>query len=349
MGNTLFLDGSKFRANASKEHTLSKESIEKELLKIERHIDQMMAEAQRQDQTEDGMQSLVETKKKIENHQQLADWMKDCLTRMNQENISAINRIDPDAVISQSHQGSRAMHNVQCVTDDKNGLIVHAESVSKPNDNGELVPQIQQAVNNIGHSPKVVCADAGYFNPAKTKDIDDNIMVIMPSPQQAHEEAGTNKTPPGPFDKSHFQYNKEQDIYMCPEGKTLKYKGVDSTKPHRHIYRADASTCNQCPQHGVCTSGHCGRKVTRSDYDEIIRQQEIVYASSGGQAIYRRRKQRAEHPFGHLKRNFRAGQFLLRGREKVNAEISVLATCFNIKRLITIFGFAQLMTRFRAV
>jgi hypothetical protein len=239
------------------------------------------------------------------------------------------------------------MHNVQCVTDDKHGLIVHAESVSKPNDNGQLIPQVRQAIENIGHSVQAVGADSGYFNPSQTEKIDANTMVVMPSPQQANDEKNPDKTPLGPFDKSNFQYDKERDIYICPEGKVLKHQGVDSDRPHRHIYRANAKECNGCWHHGVCTSGHSGRKVTCSDYEDVIRQQEAVYASERGQAIYRRLKQRAELPFGHFKRNLRAGQFLLRGREKVNAEISVLATCFNLARMITIMGAAQLIAEFR--
>jgi transposase len=348
-GNTLFFDGSKLRANASLEHNLSSEDLEKELTKVEQHIDDMMAEVERLDKSEEDLPSLVETKNKIADRQQLADWMKDCLTQIKNDGRPAINRVDPDSVTCKSRQGTHAMHNVQCVTDDKHGLIVHAESVSKPNDNGQLVPQLKQAIENIGHSPEVVGADSGYFNPAETKDIDEHITVVMPSPQQANDENDPDKTPPGPFDKSHFQYDKEQDVYICPEGKILKHQGVDSQRPHRHIYRADAKECNQCPRHGVCTSGHSGRKVTRSEYEDIIRKQESVYASERGQEIYRRRKQRAELTFGHWKRNLNAGQLLLRGREKVNAEVSVLSTCFNLARMITIVGAAQLIAAFRGI
>ena len=72
-GNTLFLDGSKFRANASIQHTLSREDIEKELVKVEEHIDELMADAERLDQSEDGLPSMVEAQNQITDRQQLAD------------------------------------------------------------------------------------------------------------------------------------------------------------------------------------------------------------------------------------------------------------------------------------
>ncbi len=49
-------------------------------------------------------------------------------------------------------------------------------------------------------------------------------------------------------------------------------------------------------------------------------------------------KKYAEHPFGHFKRNLGAGYFLLRGLDGVRAEMSLLANCFNVSRLITLLG-----------
>lgn len=348
-GNTLFIDGSKLRANASLDNTLSRKVLEKELTKIEAHIDELMADAERLDQTEDGLPSLVEAQQQIADRQHLAGWMKGCLAEIDSEKRSSVNRIDPDSVVAKSRQGTHAMHNVQCVTDDKHGLIVQTEAVSEGNDNNQLVPQLKQASENIGWSPDVVCLDAGYLNPKQYQDVDEKITVVMPSPRQANEAKNPDKLTPEPFDKSHFQYDKERDIYTCPEGKILKHRGTEKERPHRHTYRANPKDCRGCQHYGFCTSGCSGRSIHRSDYEDIIRRQEAVYASERGQAIYKRRKQRAEHPFGHWKRNLRAGQFLLRGHQKVNAEVSVLATCFNLARMITIVGVAELITQFRGI
>ena len=54
--------------------------------------------------------------------------------------------------------------------------------------------------------------------------------------------------------------------------------------------------------------------------------------------IYKRRKSRVEHPFGHIKRNLKADAFMWRGREGVQAETSLLATCYTIVRMITLCG-----------
>ena len=54
--------------------------------------------------------------------------------------------------------------------------------------------------------------------------------------------------------------------------------------------------------------------------------------------IYKRRKARVEHPFGFIKKILGYGQFFLRGREGVRAEAAILATCFNMRRMISLLG-----------
>ena len=66
------------------------------------------------------------------------------------------------------------------------------------------------------------------------------------------------------------------------------------------------------------------------------------YESADEQTLYKRRKELVEHPFGHIKRNLGAGHFLLRGIDGVKAEMSLLATCFNVRRMITLLGVAGL-------
>lgn len=348
-GNTLFIDGSKLRADASLNNTLSRERVEKELKKIEDHIEQLIKECEYKDQEEAGQPSLVETQEKITSQERLAERMKQCLSKISAENLSSVNTVDPDCVIAKSRQGTHAVHNVQCVTDNKHGLIVQADTIGQPNDNNQLLPQMKQAEENIGRKPEIVCTDAGYFNPKETKNIDPAITVIMPSPKQAHEDKATVKTVPGPFDKVNFQYDKEHEEYICPGGKRLVNKGVDIEYPHKHIYQAKSSDCMKCPHRGACTTAKHGRKIIRSEYEDIIKRQEEIYKSDRGQEIYKLRKQRAEHPFGHIKQNLHVGHFLLRGREKVNAEISMLATCFNIARMMTIIGITKLITDLKAI
>lgn len=58
-----------------------------------------------------------------------------------------------------------------------------------------------------------------------------------------------------------------------------------------------------------------------------------IYRRPIAQALMRRRKLRAEHPFGHLKHNLGIRAFLLRGRGGVRAEMALAATAFKCSSL----------------
>ena len=83
--------------------------------------------------------------------------------------------------------------------------------------------------------------------------------------------------------------------------------------------------------------------------EALIEKLEEIYQKEENQKVYKLRKEKAELPFGHMKRNLGAGQFMLRGRKGVNAELSLLSTCFNIARMITIIGIPMLITKLNSM
>jgi Transposase DDE domain len=52
--------------------------------------------------------------------------------------------------------------------------------------------------------------------------------------------------------------------------------------------------------------------------------------------LMQQRKELVEHPFGTIKRAMDQGYFLLRGLEKVGAEMSLTILAYTIRRVITI-------------
>jgi len=346
-GNTLFVDGSKFRANAGIGKTRDKESLEKELKKIDEKIDQLLDECTKIDNQEESQDSHVQIKQEIESKQDLAQRVKDHMEKLKSSGKANINTTDPDSVKAKTRQGIHSCHNVQVTTDEKHGLIVSADAVSQNNDLGQLNKQIKEATKNLGKKPENVCTDAGYFDSDDLAKIDEEITVVVPSVKQTKEERGPE--PKNPFDKDNFQYNKEHDEYICPEGKRLKRQGINNKEGTKIKYQAKAKDCHQCKHHEKCTKSKKGRIIKRLCNEEIKLKQEAIYKSEYGQNIYKHRKEKAELPFGHMKRNLGAGQFLLRGNEKVNAEASILSTCFNIARMITIIGIPELILRLKAV
>lgn len=339
-GNTLFTDGSKFRANASINNHWTKERCERCLEKIDKQIDQLLEDAEQLDLQEDKEESMVKLSKEIEDKEKLVKKIKETLKLLEETKQKSINSTDPDCVKAHGRQGNHASYNIQSTVDEKHGLIVQAEAVSQSNDFNLLNGQVKKMAEVLEKKPEYVCADAGYASTQDLKEIDADIKVIVPSSRQIEIE--NNKHAVKEFDKEHFIYDKEKDEYLCPEGKTLKYQAYCSGE-NRRQYQARAKDCQKCSYHGTCTTSKTGRQIMRMVNQEIKEKFEAIYASPEGQDIYKARKEKVELPFGHMKRNLGAGQFMLRGKPKVDAEVSILSTCFNIVRMITILGMPKLI------
>lgn len=343
-GNILFVDGTKIRANAARHRTHDRAYYEKLLVNIDRRIEKLLEDCEFTDRLEKESGSFVAMDKELAKTQDLKGRIKQVLDAFQANNRKLVNQTDPSCAIMRSVQGSHASYNVQSVVDDKHGLIVQADAVSDTSDVNQFARQIEQA-NELFEKPcDAACADAGYADTDELEKIDkQGIKVIVPSQRQALHRKES------PFSKSHFTYDKERDCYFCPEEHRLSYKGTDKNTGKRHYQITDKQQCHSCKHYGQCTSAKRGRKIIRLENEDTKERLEAQYEEAESREIYARRKTRVEHPFGHIKRNLKTDAFLLRGRDGVQAETSLLATCFNVARMITIFGVGTLLEKLVAL
>ena len=61
-----------------------------------------------------------------------------------------------------------------------------------------------------------------------------------------------------------------------------------------------------------------------------------------------RRRKSVEHPFGTIKQWMNQGAFLMRGLENVRAEFSLTALAYNLRRVLNLVGFTELMAALTA-
>ena len=336
-GNILFTDGTKIRANAARGKNYSKKHYEKQLDAIDERINELLDECAHIDDAENQQESLTKMKKEFRSSQHLQAKIKNILCQFKEQEEQGvapktINQTDPDSALMNSVQGSHASYNGQSVVDDKNGLIVHADVVGDTSDVNQFAQQITQAEAVVEKQCQAACADDGYADTEELDKIDQRgTKLIVPSQRQALHKPGK------PFSKSAFSYNKEQNCYYCPEGHKLIYRGKQTPSKLAYLITTP-SICKRCKHYGICTKAKRGRKIVRLEKEESKERFEREYEQASSQEIYTRRKARVEHPFGHIKHNLGMKNFLLRGREGAQAEFSIAATCFNIARMITIFG-----------
>lgn len=339
-GNTLFVDGSKFRGNVSLNNLWTAGRCQKYLARLEQRIEEILAECESVDAQESDEGSLVELKAELSDKQKLKARVEGVLEKLHTEELAHLNSTDNDAVRIHGRQGSHAGYNAQIVVDDRHGLIVHSDVVNANNDLGQFAHQIGQANQTLDKPCTTACGDAGYSNGVELEKIDaQDIAVIVPSSQQARNQEA------GPFAKSRFHYVPEEDVYRCPEGTCLPYRRLNGGRGQREYYPG-RGVCSKCRHFGECTHNlTTGRKIIRYENEEVRRKIAARYEQACSQQIYSRRKQKVELPFGHIKRNLGVDSFLLRGLAGVRAEMSVLCSCFNLARLIGLWGVSDLVKR----
>jgi transposase len=333
-GNVLFVDSSKFRANANMNQVWDEKRCREVLKKVERRINELLSSCEEIDSQEDasGIGSYVEMKEELKDKEKLRVKVEGILKELaeNEDSeLTELNSTDRDSVKVHGRQGTHAGYNAQVVTDEKSGLIVHSEVQSKSNDHNEFSNQIKQAEEVLGKEAKAACGDGGYFQVDNLKELHDRgTQVVVPSRRHSSRKGL------GAFDKENFTYDSETDEYICPKKDNAR----------EYIIRRKVN-CQKCNHFGICTTSRMGRRLQRKINEDIKEELEKVYESESGASIYKLRKERAELPFGHIKRNLGSGYFLLRGREGVNAEMAILCTCFNISRMITLLGGVEALKR----
>jgi len=344
-GNTLFVDGSKVRGNASIKNSWTTGRCDKYLTKIDERINQILSQCDAIDRQEDDVAcggSLVKMKDELKDAEVLKSKVQDIVKRLNSQDVESVNTTDPECTNFHSRQGSHAGYNAQAVVDAKHGLIVSCDVVNRNTDNHQFANQIEQANEALEKDCQAACGDSGYWDIDELDKIDHKgIKVIVPSCRQASGKEDE------PFDKVNFRYDGQRDCYICPAGQVLTCCGTEPDK-RRKNYRIAGSVCRACGHFGVCTTSRHGRKLTRLLKQELKDRLEAQYEQADSQQTYALRKQKAELPFGHIKRNLKLDGFSLRGLVGVRAEMSLLSSCFNIARMITIMGVIGLVLKLGA-
>ena len=339
-GNTLFLDGSKIRANASIKKTWDQKKAQRALQHIDQRIAELLNECDEQDEAEEASGSFVKMDESLKDQKVLQAKIQRILAELEEKKQKSLNTTDPDCTRINSINGTHAGYNVQSVVDDQHGLILSVDVVSENNDYNQFAKQIDQANELLEQKCQVACADSGYASTTELAKIDQQgIKVIVPSQRQVSEKT------PSPFAKEQFPYDHLHDRYICPEGYQLTFSYLNKNKKngHKHYMISAKKICLSCSHYGVCTQSKQGRKIIRLVNEELREKFEAQYLEPESQAIYRRRKAKVELPFGHIKRNLGVNAFLLRGLQGVKAEASILGTCFNLVRMITILGVTTLV------
>ncbi|MFP4605842.1 MAG: transposase [Bacteroidales bacterium] len=233
--------------------------------------------------------------------------------------------------------GKKAYYNIQFGTDAKHKMIVMAETTDDTNDLGLIKRNHETIKEQMEIEAEELEADKGYGNIGLIKEIEDNLKTKCYIPLQQQKSQIKDKK-----NNIEFIYDKEKDEYLCPTGKKLKRH---SEKKHRKqiyiVYKCN--DCNSCKIRDKCTQAKKGRRVHRNIHQEWIDQYKSNLETKTAKEKVRERKALVEHPFGTLKLMMGKHCFLLTSKPKVQTELNIYTTAYNLKRLINIESMERIM------
>ena len=238
---------------------------------------------------------------------------------------------DPEARLMKTRNGFVPAYNVQSVIDSQHHLIGAMQVTDHPNDFEDLQPSIHAMQEELQIEVSQVVADTGYANEEQILALEeDGKEIAVPFNE------GDHSPKEDPEHGIFFTYDAVNDCYVCSQEKTLPIKDRQVRK-HGKLYRKyQGRDCKHCPLIKFCTQSKKGRIIYRRADAEPIREYMKKCKGMKYKALILLRKTLVEHPFGTIKYWMGQIPLLLRGKEKVQAEIDLYATCYNLKRVTNI-------------
>lgn len=328
------IDGTKIRANAANRLTKAKDDYEKWLERIDRRIKDILDEAGQTDAAEDilyGDKRGDELPEDINTEEKLKIKLEKVLNRF-KENTGKINLTDPDAKFMKSDEGKiNTSYNCQAAVTE-NQLIVGSEVMQEANDRTALETMIETTEEILGEPIKEIAADSGYSSYENYEYLSKNNKIGY-IPDQSLARIKTQEY--AEYSQENFKYDKANNVYICPEGKTLtpcKVRKTDSPyrKWRQTIYRA--SGCQTCKAKPYCTK-QVQRTIAREDRRSLLEEMRQRLLSKEGREKYLKRLYTTEPVFGNIKHNLGYRYFLLRTLKKVKGEFKLMCIGHNLKKI----------------
>jgi len=341
-GELLAVDGTKIKASNNPGRNFSQSKLRKHLRAMEERIEgylKALDEADAEEAATPAAKPVVpgveRLREKLAKLRRSKEGCQQRLAALEQAGESQVSLTDPDSRAMGTGCRSLVGYNVQTVVDSKHKLIVESAVTNATNDLGQLAPMAAAAQKTLGVEKAAVVADTGYYKSEDIKTCQD--AGLEPHVARGKMSPSERK---GLYGKSAFGYDAAHDVYHCPAGQTLERRRA-SQHEGKTVLEYDApKACATCRLKGRCTESRY-RTLTRWEHEERLERMAALLEREP--TVLLRRKTLVEHPYGTIKERILVGGFLLRGLEKVGAEVSLAHWAYNFKRVVKIVGVERLL------
>lgn len=336
-GQLLAIDGTKLKASNAADQNWSQTKLDKQLAQTEARLEEYLRaldQADAQPEPVAPVASAAGLKEKIARLTERKAQIQERLQALAQTGESQLSATDPDSRGMKSAHGHVVGYNVQGSVDAKHHLLVTTAVTQSGADQGQLADVARAAKTELKIEQAEVLADGGYY---KSEDIKTCQELKMEPYLPAVKNSPSERA--GLYGKTDFHYAAAKDVYVCPGGAELARRR-EMTDKGRTLFNYDnVAACAGCPLKAGCTkTSH--RTVSRWEQEACLERMAAAVAAAPEKLA--RRKTLIEHCWGTFKWLLPGG-FLVRGKVKVGAEVSLAHFGYNFKRALAVVGLAKLL------
>lgn len=331
-------DSTKLRAQNSKKNNFNPRKLKKHL----EYIDQKLAEYNKElEEADEDKKQNIEKEIAKHNKQKLKyEAMKEELKQTGDTQISTS---DPDSrCMIVRNNITEVAYNVQTTVDAKHCLPIDYK-VTNTNDSKAMGNMLQRAKSILRTNGFTALYDKGYWTGSELKiaqDLGVTALVAIPAP--------ASNAPDKRYNVEHFTYHENDDCYICPQGVRLTSTGTVYTRnrrrPTHRVFKQyrNYKACKACPVKSLCTTNKIGRQIARNIYTPYYEKNRQRIEDNP--ELYKQRQSIVEHPFGTIKRQWGFCHILTKkGKQHASADVGLIFTAYNLRRIINIIGFEVLM------
>ena len=238
-----------------------------------------------------------------------------------------VSTTDPDSTYATKGGPARLGYYNNYLVDNSSCVIVGVQATPArlSHESRAAREMIDRYRERYGYLPQTLAADNTYGNGELLQWLDQRGIA----PYIRVKETPAPKT--GLYGIDKFTYVPEENSYICPEGKPLKYVGINQLN-RTHQYHSTLKRCRGCSQKAQCTRGKY--RIVAIHTCESARQHAYALAKTPEFAISQRARRKVEALFAELKNYIGLRRLRLRRMRFVREQFYLAATAQNLKRLV---------------
>jgi transposase len=238
-----------------------------------------------------------------------------------------VSTTDPDAILATKGGGTAVMGYYDNYLIDTASRVILGVEATPALFHQETVAarRMLERVEKLGVQPENLGADKAYGSGEFLAWLlDRGVQPHIPVIDRRHQTEGR-------FTRDQFRYDPAKNVYYCPEGKPLRYRGLQRGSKG-YAYCATEAQCQGCPQKKLCTPAPYRKLFVH--WHEPARQAVRALVGTPAYEHSRRARYKIEALFAELKQRMRLSRLRLRRLWNVGEQFLLAATAQNLKRLV---------------